>query len=215
MAQKQKCVEMVLGVFGKFVYDKGLTNKNIVTIETLAGIKTLKLNVKGEKVETVQVDMGEPILEPSKIPVLSNEEIVKNLEIKVLDKSFKFTCVSMGNPHAITYIEDIENFEIEKYGPLIEIDGYFPKKTNVEFIEKLDNTHLKMRVWERGSGETLACGTGACASVVASILNGVTERKVTVELLGGNLEIEWNKEDNHVYMTGPAVTVFEGELENE
>ena len=199
MAQKQKCVEMVLGVFGKFVYDKGLTNKNIVTIETLAGIKTLKLNVKGEKVETVQVDMGEPILEPSKIPVLSNEEIVKNLEIKVLDRTFKFTCVSMGNPHAITYIEDIENFEIEKYGPLIEIDGYFPKKTNVEFIEKVDNTHLKMRVWERGSGETLACGTGACASVVASILNGVTERKVTVELLGGNLEIEWNKEDNHVY----------------
>ena len=215
MAQKQKCAEMVLGVFGKFVYDKGLTNKNIVTIETLAGIKTLKLNVKGKKVETVQVDMGEPILEPSKIPVLSNEEIVKNLEIKVLDKSFKFTCVSMGNPHAITYIEDIENFEIEKYGPLIEIDGYFPKKTNVEFIEKVDNTHLKMRVWERGSGETLACGTGACASVVASILNGVTERKVTVELLGGNLEIEWNKEDNHVYMTGPAITVFEGELENE
>lgn len=215
MAQKQKCVEMVSGVCGKFVYDKGLTKKDIVTIETLAGIKTLTLNVKEGKVETVRVDMGEPILEPSKIPVLSNEEIVKNLEIKVLDKTFKFTCVSMGNPHAITYIEDVANFEIEKYGPLIEIDGYFPNKTNIEFIQIIDKQHIKMRVWERGSGETLACGTGACASVVASILNHRTERKVTVELLGGNLEIEWNEDDNHVYMTGPATTVFEGELENE
>ena len=215
MVQKQKCAEMASDVFGKFVYDKGLTKKNIVTIETLAGIKTLKLNVEEGKVKTVQVDMGEPILEANRIPVLSKEKIVKNLEIKVLDKTFKFTCVSMGNPHAVTYIEDITNFEIEKYGPFIEIDGYFPKKTNVEFIEKVDNTHLKMRVWERGSGETLACGTGACACVVASILNGVTERKVTVELLGGNLEIEWDKDDNHVYMTGPATTVFEGELENK
>lgn len=212
MVAKQKCVEMEFVVCGKFVYDKGLTNKEIVTIETLAGIKTLKLNIKEGKVETIRVDMGEPILNPEEIPVISREKIVKNLEIQVLDRSFKFTCVSMGNPHAITYIDDVANFEIEKYGPTIEVDGYFPKKTNVEFIEKVDTNHIKMRVWERGSGETLACGTGACASVVASILNGFTDRKVVVELLGGNLEIEWNEDDNHVYMTGPATMVFEGEL---
>ena len=200
---------MEFAACGKFVYDKGLTNKEVVTIETLAGVKTLKLNVKEGKVETVRVDMGEPILNAEEIPVISREKIVKNLEIQVLDRNFKFTCVSMGNPHAVTYIEDVADFEIEKYGPIIEVDGYFPKKTNVEFIEKVDRNHIKMRVWERGSGETLACGTGACASVVASILNGFTDRKVVVELLGGNLEIEWNEEDNHVYMTGPATTVFE------
>lgn len=212
MVVKQKCVEMEFVVCGKFVYDKGLTKKEIVTIETLAGIKTLKLNVKEGKVEKVRVDMGEPIFNAKKIPVVSQEEIVKNLEINAFDKTFKFTCVSMGNPHAITYIENVANFEIEKYGPIIEIDSHFPKKTNVEFIEKVDRNHIKMRVWERGSGETLACGTGACASVVASIINGFTDRKVVVELLGGNLEIEWNQQDNHVYMTGPATTVFEGEL---
>ena len=212
MVVRQKCVEMEFAACGKFVYDKGLTNKEVVTIETLAGVKTLKLNIKEGKVETVRVDMGEPILNAEEIPVISREKIVKNLEIQVLDRSFKFTCVSMGNPHAVTYIEDVADFEIEKYGPIIEVDGYFPKKTNVEFIEKVDRNNIKMRVWERGSGETLACGTGACASVVASILNGFTDRKVVVELLGGNLEIEWNEEDNHVYMTGPATTVFEGEL---
>ena len=212
MVVKQKCVGMAFDVYGKFVYDKGLTDKEIVTIETLAGIKNLKLNVKEGKVETVKVDMGEPILEASKIPVISNEKIVKNLEIKAVDRNFKFTCVSMGNPHAITYVDDLANFEIEKYGPILECDRFFPKKVNVEFIEKVDRGHIKMRVWERGSGETLACGTGACASVVASTLNNITDRKVTVELLGGNLEIEWNKKDNHVYMTGPATTVFEGEL---
>ena len=212
MVVRQKCVEMEFAACGKFVYDKGLTNKEVVTIETLAGVKTLKLNVKEGKVETVRVDMGEPILNAEEIPVVSREKIVKNLEIQVLDRNFKFTCVSMGNPHAVTYIEDVADFEIEKYGPIIEVDGYFPKKTNVEFIEKVDRNHIKMRVWERGSGETLACGTGACASVVASILNGFTDRKVVVELLGGNLEIEWNEEDNHVYMTGPATTIFEGEL---
>lgn len=212
MVVKQKCVEMEFVVYGKFVYDKGLTNKEVVTIETLAGVKTLKLNIKEGKVETVRVDMGEPILNAEEIPVISREKIVKNLEIQVLDRSFKFTCVSMGNPHAVTYIKDVADFEIEKYGPIVEVDGYFPNKTNVEFIEKVDRNNIKMRVWERGSGETLACGTGACASVVASILNGITDRNVVVELLGGNLEIEWNEKDNHVYMTGPATTVFEGEL---
>ena len=196
----------------KFVYDKKLTNKTTLTIETLAGIKQLKLNTKEEKVETVRVDMGEPIFEPEKIPVNSKESPVKNLKLKAEDKEFKFTCVSMGNPHAITFVENVEKFDVEKYGKKLEIDLAFPKKTNVEFIQIVDKEHIKMRVWERGAGETLACGTGASASVIACVLNNLTKRKATVELLGGNLEIEWNEEDNHVYMTGPAVTVFEGEL---
>ena len=197
---------------GKFVYDKGLTNKEIITVETLAGIKILKFNIKEGKVESVRVDMGEPILEPDKIPVISNEEIVKNLELKALDKSFKFTCVSMGNPHAITIVENLKEFDINKYGPILECDKHFPKRANIEFIELADKNKIKMRVWERGAGETLACGTGACASVVACNSNGYTEKQVTVELLGGNLNIEWNEKDNHIYMTGPATTVFEGEF---
>ena len=197
---------------GKFVYDKGLTNKTIVTIETLAGIKTLKLNTKDGKVETVRVDMGEPILNPKEIPVISNEEPVKNLVLEADDKKFKFTCVSMGNPHAITQVENTDNFDVEKYGKILEVDKAFPNKTNVEFIQIVDEEHVKMRVWERGAGETLACGTGACGTAVACYLNGETGRKVEVELLGGNLYIEWDEKDNHVYMTGPAVTVFEGEL---
>ncbi len=197
---------------GKFVYDKGLTNKTEVTIETLAGVKTLQLYVENGKVKTVKVDMGEPILTPKEIPVISEEEPVKNLTLQAKDKEFKFTCVSMGNPHAITIVKDTKAFEVDTYGKLLEVDKVFPNKTNVEFIEIVDKNHIKMRVWERGAGETLACGTGACASVVACCLNGLTQNNVQVELLGGILEIEWNKEDNHVYMTGPAVTVFEGEL---
>lgn len=198
---------------GKFVYDKGLTNKTEITIETLAGVKTLQLNVEQGKVKTVRVDMGEPILTPKEIPVVSEEEPVKNLKLKAKDKEFTFTCVSMGNPHAITIVKNTKEFDVETYGRILEVDKVFPNKTNVEFIEIVDKNHINMRVWERGAGETLACGTGACASVVACILNGLTENKVNVELLGGILEIEWDKEDNHVYMTGPAVTVFEGELE--
>lgn len=198
---------------GKFVYDKGLTNKTTITVETLAGIKTLILNVKNGKVETVRVDMGEPILEPSKIPVISRKNPVTNLVLKALDKEFKFTCVSMGNPHAITVIEDTKTFEVKKYGEILEVDPVFPNKTNVEFVQIVDRNHIKMRVWERGTGETLACGTGACATEVACNLNNLTDNHVFIELLGGTLEIEWNKEDNHIYMTGPAVTVFEGEME--
>ena len=198
---------------GKFVYDKKLTKKDEITVETLAGIKKLKLNVKNKKVKTVTVDMGEPILEPEKIPVMSREPIVRNLEIKILNKNFKFTCVSMGNPHTVTFVDNVVDIDVEKYGPIIENDGYFPHKTNVEFVEIIDKKHIMMRTWERGSGETLACGTGACAAVVASILNNITEYEVDVELLGGHLQIEWNRESNRVYMTGPAVTVFEGELD--
>lgn len=200
---------------GKFVYDKELTNKTTVKIETLAGIKTLILNIKEGKVETARVDMGEPILEAEKIPVISKEQPVKNLVLEAEEKKFKFTCVSMGNPHAITIVDDTKKFDVEKYGRILEVDKAFPKKANIEFVQIADKENIKMRVWERGAGETLACGTGACATAVSCNLNGLTERKVNIELLGGILNIEWNKEDNHVYMTGPAVTVFDGELYEE
>ena len=198
---------------GKFVYDKKLTDKTLVTIETKAGIKTLKLNIKNKEVDTVRVDMGTPILESEKIPVITDEKIAQNLKLNALDKSFNFTCVSMGNPHAVTVVDNISDFDVKKYGSILEINEVFPNKTNVEFVEIKDPENIKMRVWERGAGETLACGTGACASVVACNLNGLTKNNVNVELLGGNLNIELG-EDNHVYMTGPAVTVFEGELNN-
>ncbi len=199
---------------GKFVYDKGLTNKTTITVETLAGIKTLVMTEKNGKIEAVRVDMGEPILEPKLIPVISEENPVKNLQLKVEDKEFKFTCVSMGNPHAVAFIEeDVNDFDICKYGAKLEVNKAFPNKANIEFINVIDDKTLKMRVWERGAGETLACGTGACASAVAAMLNGYTSMEVTVHLLGGDLKIEWSKADNHVYMTGTATTVFEGEIE--
>lgn len=202
---------------GKYVYDKGLTDKTTLKIETLAGIKVLNLNVEGGKVKTVKVDMGEPILDYKLIPakdgkVYKSRDGIKFYKVNInIEGDLKeLTCVSMGNPHGIDFANNIEKLKIEKFGPIIEVDEHFPNKVNAEFIEILDKHNIKMRVWERGAGETLACGTGACASVVASFLNGYTERNVTVELLGGKLEIEWNKEDNHVYMTGPAETVFEG-----
>ena len=197
---------------GKFVYDKGLTNKTEVAIETLAGIKYLKLSVKDGKVDTARVDMGEPIFEHQKIPVNTLENPVKNLKVMAQGKDFNMTCVSMGNPHAIAIVEDVKKFDVEKYGKVLEVDKLFPKRINVEFAEIVDKNNIKMRVWERGAGETLACGTGACATLVACNINGYTDRKATIELLGGNLYIEWNEKDNHVYMTGPATTVFEGEL---
>lgn len=198
---------------GKFVYDKGLTDKKTITVETLAGIKILNLNVRKGKVETVRVDMGEPILSPKEIPVNFEAEPVKGLKIKAIDKEFEFTCVSMGNPHAITIVNNTKEFNIEKYGPVLEFDEHFPKRANIEFIEIIDKENIKMRVWERGSGETLACGTGACATAVACNINGITNRKVKVELLGGTLEIDWDEKTNHVFMTGPATTVFEGGIE--
>ncbi len=207
---------------GKFVYDKGLTDKTTINIETLAGIKTLKLHVKNGKVETVRVDMGKPILEPKEIPInIENIEDgpglrnIKNIPIKAIDKDFLFTFVSMGNPHAITVVDDTENFDVQKYGKIIEVDSMFPNRTNVEFVSIINKDYIKMRVWERGAGETLACGTGACATAVACYLNGLTNRNVNIELLGGNLEIEWNEENDHIYMTGPAVTVFEGGINYE
>lgn len=192
---------------GKFVYDNGLTTKTDLKIETLAGIKELVLNVVDGKVESVRVNMGNPILEPELIPVKS---INNKVELNVLDRKFDFTCVSMGNPHAITIVEDTKNFDVEKYGKIIEVDNHFPNRTNVEFVNVIDKNNINMRVWERGAGETLACGTGSCASTVACVLNGLIDRKVNVHLLGGDLLIEWDEKDNNVYMTGEAKTVFEG-----
>lgn len=195
----------------KFVYDKCLTDKKIITVDTKAGIKTLTLNVVGKYVDTVKVDMGIPKYESECIPVISNTKIAKNLKIEILDKIFDVTCVSMGNPHTVIFVDDVDSFDVKKYGELIEKNEMFPQRTNVEFVEIKDNSNIKMRVWERGTGETLACGTGACASVVACVLNGLTSRNVRVQLLGGNLDILYN-DNNHVYMTGPAKTVFEGKL---
>lgn len=200
--------------FAKYVYDYNLIDKNEFKIETLAGIRKVKLNTLNKSItENITVDMGEPILHPVKIPVLTREEPpIKDLKIVIKNKIFTITCVSMGNPHAIIRLHNLEDINIKEYGPLIENRSEFPKRTNVEFIEIKDRSRIKMKVWERGAGETLACGTGACASTVASVLNGYTERKVVVELLGGELEVEWNEEDSHVYMTGPATTVFRGRI---
>lgn len=197
----------------KYVYDFNLTDKEVITVETLSGIKTLKLNVENGKVKTVRVNMGAPILECDKVPVKYDDEKMINKPVKVDGKTFNITCVSMGNPHAVTFINDTDNLEIEKIGPKFENNEIFPDKVNTEFIQIIDKNTLKMRVWERGSGETFACGTGACASVVASVLNGLTENKVTVKLLGGDLEIEYNQDENTVYMTGPARVVFTGEYD--
>lgn len=201
----------------KLAYELGLICEEITTIETLSGIKTLKLNIVKGKVKTVEVDMGAPILEATKIPVSSSAKIEDKkvkAEVKVKNRKIELTCVSMGNPHAVTFVNDIKNFKVAEYGPILENADIFPEKANIEFVEVVDKNNIKMRVWERGSGETLACGTGACSSVVASRLNGYTDRKVNVQLLGGNLEIEW-KPNNHVHMTGPAVTVFKGEWIDE
>ena len=205
---------------GKFVYDKGLTDKTTLKIETLAGIKILNLNVEDGKVKTVRVDMGEPVLDYKLIPardgkVYKSKDGIKFYKVNInIDNDLKeLTCVSMGNPHGVDFMNNMEKLKIEKYGPIIEVDKHFPNKVNAEFIEIIDKNNINMRVWERGAGETLACGTGACASVVASVLNGYTDRTVSVKLLGGKLKIEWNKENNHVYMTGPAKLVFEGEYD--
>ena len=194
---------------GKFVYDKGLTNNIEISIENLAGIKYISLNIEGNHVKNVTVDMGEPVLECEKIPVNSTS---RDITINVADREFKLSCISMGNPHSITIVDDLDSFEIQKYGPILENDSHFPKKSNIEFVNVLDEDNIKMRVWERGAGETLACGTGACATMVACNLKKLVGDRVTVHLLGGSLEIEWKKASNHIYMTGPAETIFEGEL---
>ena len=197
----------------KYVYDNKMTDKTTITVETLSGIKTLELNVKNDKVETVKVNMGTPILLPKDVPVVSDKDKVVDEPIVIDDKEYRITCVSMGNPHAITFIENTDDLEIETIGPKFENNPIFPDRVNTEFIQVLDRNTVKMRVWERGSGETFACGTGACATVVACVLNGLTDDKVTVKLLGGDLFIEYNREENTVYMTGPAKVSFTGKIE--
>jgi diaminopimelate epimerase len=202
----------------KYVYDYGLTDKTSISVETLGGIKYLDLTVENGKVALVRVDMGIPELRAEAIPILcetceeENGRKVIREPIVVDGMEYQMTGVSMGNPHAVVLLEDVEGLDIEKIGPKFENHERFPKRINTEFVRVIDRETIEMRVWERGSGETLACGTGACAAAVAAILNGLAERRVTVKLLGGDLLIEWEEETGKVYMTGPAVTVFEGEI---
>ena len=215
---------------GKFVYDRGMTTKKTVKIETLAGIKTLELTTGEDgRVTAARVDMGAPVLEPSRIPVLlpdsgapqnkavdagASEAPVVAFPCVIGGASYAITCVSMGNPHCVVFLdEDVRELDLPRIGPDFENSAIFPERVNTEFINVLDRTHLRMRVWERGSGETLACGTGACAAAVAAALNGLSERTVTVSLTGGDLHIEWNQECGHVFMTGAAAEVFEGEID--
>ena len=196
----------------KYVYDYGLTDKTEISVETLAGIKYLRLQVENGKVASVEVNMGAPILEPKEIPVAVEESPVVNVPVEVKGKIYHMTCVSMGNPHAIIFMNNVKDLDIAAIGPYFENHTVFPKRTNTEFVEVLDRNTVNMRVWERGSDETLACGTGACATTVACILNAKTENEVTVHLLGGDLKIRWDREANQVYMTGPATVVFDGEI---
>ncbi len=202
---------------GKYVYDHGLTDKTEITVDTLAGVKKLNLTVTDGKVTEVTVNMGAPILVPAEIPVsdnfAENDEMVVNKPLIIDGKEYLITCVSMGNPHAVVFIDyDEKELPIEKIGPLFENNEIFPKRTNTEFIRIKDRKHVDMRVWERGSGETFACGTGACASAVACVLNGYTDDEIELQLQGGVLKVKWDRESNQVFMTGPAVTVFEGEI---
>ncbi len=199
----------------KFAYDRGIVNKKNISVATKSGIKYLELTVKNGKVSTVKVNMGSPVLNAKTIPVVSEKEQVINEPLEVDGSVYHITAVSMGNPHAIVYMDDVENLDIAKIGPLFENHIDFPDRINTEFVKVIDRHTLQMRVWERGSGETLACGTGACAVAVASTLNGLVDEDVpiTVKLLGGDLEILWNRQENLVYMTGPATTVFEGEID--
>lgn len=197
---------------GKYVYDKGLTDKRDISIETLAGIKYLKLTTEGNQAVQIEVNMGAPQLLAKDIPVISEKENVIMEPLLLGDREYLMTCVSMGNPHCVIFMdEDVRDLDLESMGSEFEYHSRFPKRINTEFVNLLDESTLRMRVWERGSGETLACGTGACAVAVAAILNGYTKEEVTVKLLGGDLTIRWDKEENLVYMTGTATMVFDGE----
>lgn len=195
----------------KYVYDHGLTDKKQISIDTKSGIKYLDLTVEDGKVSLVKVNMGAPVLTAADIPIVSEKETVVNEPVQVNGNTYHMTGVSMGNPHAVVFIDDVKGLDIEKIGPAFEHHPVFPDRVNTEFCKVLDEHTVEMRVWERGAGETLACGTGACAVAVASILNGyVKDAEVTVKLLGGDLKIYWDRKENLVYMTGPATTVFEG-----
>ena len=203
----------------KYVYDNKMTSDTSISIESVGKIKYIEMTTENDKVSKVRVNMGAPILKAADIPVISDNEQVIDEEIEVNGIKYKMTCVSMGNPHAVVFVDndtelmDLKKFQIEKIGPYFENHERFPERTNTEFVKIIDRNHVEMRVWERGTGETLACGTGCCATTVACIINGLTDNKVTVKLLGGELLCEWDRENNLVYMTGPAVSVFEGYVE--
>ena len=198
---------------GKYVYDHGLTDETLVSVNTLAGVKHLELHVENGAVASVTVDMGAPVLDAALIPVVASASPVVAEPIEVAGQRFEMTFVSMGNPHAVVFVEDSADFPVEEIGRPFEFHPAFPERVNAEFVEVLGRSEVNMRVWERGTGETLACGTGACATVVACILNGLTDDEVTVHLLGGDLRIRWDRERDRVFMTGPAATVFEGEMD--
>ena len=196
----------------KYCHDRGLTNKTEFTIESGGQVKVMHLNLAADgSTESVRVDMGEPELDGEKIPSLARGCPVIGHEITAEDTAYAFTLVNMGNPHAVTFVEDPDTAPVTTHGPVLECHADFPKKANIEFVQVLSENHVRMRVWERGTGETLACGTGACAVAVACALNGLCGREVDVDLPGGTLHIEWNEKDNHVYMTGPATFVYDGE----
>lgn len=197
----------------KYVHDKKMTGREQFSIISGGQIKHMDLTVENGETKAVRVDMGEPELTADRIPVVSDAERAVDEPIAVCGKEYRMTCVSMGNPHAVVFVEDTEKLELEKLGPCFENHERFPKRVNTEFVQVLDRGHVRMRVWERGTGETLACGTGCCATAVSCVLNGKTDRKVVVQVLGGELTIEWDEKSNHVFMTGPADFVFEGEIE--
>ena len=196
---------------GKYVYERGLTEKTELTLETKGGLKRLWLDVENHKVSRVKVDMGTPELNPHLIPVDLPGEMVLKHRMQIMGQTWFITCVNMGNPHAVMFVRDPEVVDLPTIGPMIEHHPLFPRRTNVEFVRVIDRGILQMRVWERGTGETLACGTGACAALVAAVLTGQSDRTVQMKLTGGNLQLQWNAEDNHVYQTGPATFVYDGE----
>jgi diaminopimelate epimerase len=195
----------------KYVYDHGIVRNTRLSIETGRGTLTLDLETQAGKVKRVRVNMGQPILQASDIPTTLPGNPPVNVPLKVDDTTLQLTCVSMGNPHTVAFVDEITDHLVHRIGPKVEKHSAFPRRTNVEFIKVNNPSDAQMRVWERGSGETLACGTGACASAVAGVLTGKLDRKVTMHLLGGDLELHWSESDNHVYMTGPAVEVFSGD----
>ncbi|WP_039944314.1 diaminopimelate epimerase [Thermicanus aegyptius] len=200
---------------GKYVYDHALLSKSNITVETLAGLKELTLHVEEGRVKSVTVDMGLPILNGREIPTLLEGEMIVNHPLRIGERELSFTAVSMGNPHAVFFVEDLNSFPVEEIGPLIEHHSLFPARTNAEFVTVENRREMTMRVWERGAGQTLACGTGACATLVSGVLNGLVDREAILHLAGGDLLIRWDEESGHLFMTGPAVLVFQGEWEPE
>lgn len=197
----------------KYVHDRGLTDQEQFSIISGGKVKYMDLTVQNGETKAVRVDMGEPELVAANVPVIADTERAVDAPITVCGREYRMTCVSMGNPHAVVFMDDVAGLKIEELGPHFENHERFPRRTNTEFVQVLDAGHVRMRVWERGTGETLACGTGCCATAVACVLNALTDRKIVVQVLGGELTIEWDEKSNHVFMTGPAAFVFDGEIE--